>query len=104
MYCPKCSVEFAEGVTTCSDCDIDLKPEPPPGPEAEFVYWVIALAHRDFGRIGLAESILQANGIDFVTQGATTRLAELNEPMRVCVRPEDEDRAKEALTELPSDE
>jgi hypothetical protein len=101
MYCPQCGVEFVESVKTCSDCGIDLKPEPPTEPEAAFVEWVTILAHRDHGRVGLAESILQASGIEYVSEGDNTRWTELNEPVRLCVHPEDAKRAEEALKELP---
>ena len=104
MYCPKCGVEFVEGVTTCSDCGIELKPEPTTEPEAKYVEWVTVLAHRDHGRVGLAESILQASDIEYVVEGGNTRWADLNEPVRLCVHPEDAEHAKKALGELPHDE
>lgn len=100
MYCPKCGVEFVEGITTCSDCGIELTPEPPKEPEAKYVEWVTVLAHRQFGAIGLAESILQAEDIEYVVQGADAQMAYAVDPIRVCVHPEDVERAKEKLREL----
>ena len=100
MYCPKCGADYVEGITTCSDCGIELTVEPPATPEAVYVEWVTVLADRDYGRTGLAESILQAAEIEYVTEGVNTRWAELNEPVRVCVHPNDVDRAQEALKEL----
>ena len=100
MYCPKCSTEFVDGVTTCSDCGVELTPEPPSGPEAKYVEWITVLADRDYGRTGLAESILQASGIEYTTEGVNTRWAELNEPVRICVHPKDVERAKKELEEL----
>ncbi len=100
MFCPKCGVEFVEGITTCSDCGLELEVEPPPTPEGKFVEWVTILADRNYGRTGLAESILQAEGIEYVTEGDNTRWTELNEPVRVCVHPEDVERAKKKLDEL----
>jgi len=104
MYCPKCGVEFVEGVETCSDCGVELTPEPPPEPEAKYVEWVTVVADRQFGRIGLAKSLLQASGIECVTEGVNAQMAYAVEPMRVCVHPEDVERAKELLQELPGEE
>lgn len=99
MHCPKCGVEFVEGVTTCADCGIELTP----ATEAKYVEWVTVLAHRDYGRIGLAESILQAAEITYVTEGLYAFLAQLFEPMLVRVHAEDEERARKVLEELPAE-
>ena len=100
MFCPKCGTEFVEGVTECSDCGIALEATPPTTPEAKYVEWITVLADRDYGKTGLAESLLQAAEIEYVTEGTNTRWAELNEPVRLCVHPKDVDRAKAALEEL----
>jgi len=100
MYCPKCGVEFVKGVTTCSDCGVELTPEPRPEPVAEYVEWVTVLAHRQLGAIGLAESILQAENIEYVVQGADAQMAYAIDPVRVCVHPENVESAKEKLREL----
>ncbi len=100
MYCPKCGTEFVEGVTTCSDCGLELTEEPPTAPEAKYVDWITVLADRNFGRTGLAESILQAEGIEYTVEGANAQMAYAVEPVRICVHPDDVERAKEKLEEL----
>lgn len=100
MYCPKCGADFVEGITVCSDCGIELTPEPPPEPEAIYVEWVTVLVGRNPGRIGLGESVLRGAGIECNVEGAGAQLAYGVEPMRLCVKPEDVQRAQEALGEL----
>lgn len=63
-YCPKCRVEYREGFSVCSDCDVDLVdklPEiEPPSPEN----WVL-LGIFNSG-IDIIESLLASTGIEFV--------------------------------------
>ena len=99
-YCPKCGTEFRAEIETCSDCGVALQAEPPEQPEAQYVEWVPVLAGRRDSRVGLAESVLQGAGIEFVVEGEAAQLAYAVEPMRVCVKPEDVERAREVLKEL----
>lgn len=99
-YCPQCGSEFIDSVDKCIDCGVGLTDTKPALPEPEFVDWVAILEHRDFGRIGLAESLLQAAGIDYIVEGVGSQMAYAVDPMRVCVKPEDVERAKSALEEL----
>jgi hypothetical protein len=100
MYCPKCGADFVEGVTVCSDCGIELTPEPPTEPEATYVEWVTVFGDRQESRVRLAESIVRGADIDCVVEGDETQLAGVADPVRLCVRPEDVDRATELLKEL----
>jgi hypothetical protein len=100
MFCPKCGTEFVEGVETCSDCGVPLEQEPPVQPEAQYVEWVTVLTGRRDSRIGLAESLLMDADIEFIVQGEAAQMAYAVEPMRICVRPQDVERATEVLKDL----
>ncbi len=41
-FCPKCGSEYREGFDTCSDCGVDLVPDPPPeiSEEYENTEWI----------------------------------------------------------------
>jgi len=99
-YCPKCGTEFRDDIEACSDCGLALQAEPPSQPEAQYVEWVTVLVGRRDSRVGLGESLLQSAGIEYVVEGEAAQLAYAVEPMRLCVKPEDVDRAKEVLKEL----
>jgi len=69
MICPKCGVEYRPGFTQCSDCLVALvdesklaKPRSSPQP----VELVTVFKCGDPGRIALAKSFLQSEGIQFV--------------------------------------
>src|SRR6476661_7239033 len=69
MFCPKCEEEFSWDVIVCPECDVDTVdrlPGPEPTPDAELVR---VLATGDPGLIALAQSQLEAEGIDFFLRG-----------------------------------
>jgi hypothetical protein len=100
MFCPNCGTEFVDGVETCSDCGVPLQNEPPAQPEAQYEEWVTVLTGRRDGRIGLGESLLMDAGIEFIVQGEAAQMAFAVEPMRICVQPQDVERASEVLKDL----
>ncbi|MGE5404205.1 MAG: hypothetical protein ACM3PP_04635 [Candidatus Saccharibacteria bacterium] len=63
-WCPKCRVEYREGFKECSDCQVDLVDKLPeidlPSPEN----WVLLGTFNS--EIEIVESLLTANGIEFV--------------------------------------
>jgi hypothetical protein len=74
MYCPQCNVEYREGFTECSDCQVPLlsgsPPEPPPGdPNLDLVP---VFESTDRFAIGLAKGSLEDAGIPFWTEDGET--------------------------------
>jgi Putative prokaryotic signal transducing protein len=69
MFCPECAVEYRDGFTRCSDCDVDLVLQLPARGQAD-VKLAKVFATSDPALIGVAESLLDDAGIDFLTKGA----------------------------------
>lgn len=100
MLCPHCGVECDERTEACQGCGAPLTSKPTNETELEWVEWITVLADRDHFRIGLAESLLQAAGVTYVTEGVNPRWAEHNEPVRICVEQKDVECAMGVLSEL----
>jgi hypothetical protein len=102
MYCPQCRVEYRDGFTECSDCQVRLltgtpSPEPPRGfdPALDLV---VALETNDRIQLALAKGLLEDAGIPFFLLGQITTLVQdvdgfLHKWVRVQVP---RDRAAEA--------
>jgi Putative prokaryotic signal transducing protein len=69
MFCPECRIEYREGFTHCSDCDVDLVWQLPKLGEPD-VKLVKVLETGDPALIGVIESLLDGAEIDFLTKGA----------------------------------
>jgi|SRR6185503_4812021 len=110
MYCPKCGEEYSWDVMVCPTCDVetvDRLPGPEPTPDAELVP---VLATGDAGVIAVAQSLLEAEKIDFFVRGdglqdlfglgRMTGFSFAMGPAEFLVRAEDADRARELLDGL----
>lgn len=62
-YCPTCGVEYREGFTRCSDCDVALVAEPPAEPAAPGAEWVPVASFVTAEEAGLARGLLAGVGI-----------------------------------------
>ena len=110
MFCPQCHEEFAWDVMVCPICDVetvDRLPGPEPTPDAELVP---VLATGDAGVIAVAQSLLEAEKIDFFVRGdglqdlfglgRMTGFSFAMGPAEFLVRADDADRARELLNGL----
>lgn len=71
MFCPQCKLEYREGYTVCTECEVPLveslaaEPEGDPGPlDLETVFET-----GDPGMLSLAHSLLDEEQIPYLTQG-----------------------------------
>ena len=110
MFCPKCEKEFSWDVMVCPACDVDTvdrlprPPGPEPTPDAALVP---VLATGDAGLIAIAQSLLDAEQIDYLLRGdglqdlfgagRLTGYSFAMGPAEFLVRSEDFDRARELL-------
>lgn len=72
MYCPSCGLEYRDGVTICSDCDLALTPDPPeiePEPRAEWLDLVTVIATSDPALLPVLRSLLVSAGIPCFARG-----------------------------------
>jgi len=73
MYCPNCGTEYREGVTTCSDCNVPLTPDPPtpvaPDPRPEWLDLETILETSDSALLPVVRSLLESEGIPCFVRG-----------------------------------
>ncbi len=111
MFCPNCRYEYKEGVSTCPDCDVPLVSELPPEEEIEpeYIELVTVLETSNHSKILIAKSILDESGIDYypgkdslldLFGGGRLGLNPVIGHVQFQVRPEDEEAARELLSEL----
>ncbi len=114
MWCPKCKEEYREGFTSCAKCDVDLMPELPPEPHEEpgpvaanrtekFVTVANLINIID---VDLARAKLEADGIEVFTLDESTVSANwlfsnAIGGVKLQVREEDAERAREILAQKP---
>ena len=96
MFCPKCRAEYEEGITICSDCQVELVGYLPPENEdsPDFVDFKEVLATYNAGDVAFLKSLLDAEGFDYFFKGDQfTSMGSLMDPARLMVR---SDQAKDA--------
>ncbi len=71
MYCPKCRVEYIDGVTQCADCEMSLVKDLPEEPEADLTYVDLetVFSTNDQGEIALVKAILDGENFEYLVQG-----------------------------------
>jgi len=77
VYCPQCLVEYREGFTQCSDCDVPLVAGSPPDPNQQFdpsLDLVVVLETNDRIQAALAKGVLEEAGIPFFVLGQIATL------------------------------
>ena len=109
MYCPQCRVEYRDGFTDCSDCQVPLlagtpPPEPPDGfdPSLDLV---VVLQTNDSIQLAMTKGLLEDAGIPFFVLGQITTLVTdvdgfLHKWVRVQVPRDREAAARGLLEEL----
>ena len=109
MYCPKCLVEYREGFTECSDCQVPLRAgTPPPEPPGEFdptLDLVVVLETNESVQIALAKGLLENAGIPFYVLGQIATLVQdvdgfLRKWVRLQVPRDREVEARELLESM----
>ena len=97
MFCPECRAEYREGFYTCSDCGVSLVSELPPEPAPEcleFEEILISLCASDMAMI---KSLLDSEGIVYYFTGESSYSFD---PIRLMVRKDQADQAREILEGL----
>jgi len=113
MYCPQCGVEYRDGFTECSDCQVALVPGLAPEASGSQVDLVPVFESNDRFAVSLARGLLEDAGIPFWTLGdkmgdeTAARLALgpiLFPSCRFLVPGDREAEARELLEQLESPE
>jgi hypothetical protein len=112
MFCPKCGDEYLPGFARCADCGVDLVDKLPEKERPEPYEMVTVLETGDQSLVAVAKSILDGAGIPCIARNE--RLQNLfgwgaigagfnaaMGPIRVQVRKEDAETARELLTTRP---
>lgn len=99
MFCPTCSSEYLEGLTRCSECDVDLVDELP---KPDHSGQPLKLAHVcGAASADMIEELLKNNGVEVVLQGEQTALtfpaAGTLTEVRVWVQESEIDKSKELI-------
>jgi len=113
MFCPVCGDEYRPGFSRCADCDVELIDTPPERIEAaKPIELVTVLETGDQSQVAVAKSMLEGAGIPCIARNE--RLQNLfgwgsigtgynvaMGPIRLQVRRENEEAAKELLSSPP---
>ena len=95
MYCPRCRIEYEQGIAECKECGSPLVEELPPEPEGEYVDWVTVMTTVDKNAVMVAQSMLEDAGISVLVKGeALTHVFPTFMPLEVQVMPENEAEAR----------
>jgi hypothetical protein len=109
VYCPQCGVEYREGFTECSDCQVPLLPGTlPPKPPSSFdpaLDLVVVLETNDRVHLAMAKGLLEDAGIPFFVLGQIATLVQdvdafLHKWVRVQVPRDRESEARQLLETL----
>jgi hypothetical protein len=110
MFCPECGLEYRDGFTRCSDCDVDLTAQPPKHGEPD-VKLVKVFETVNPVLITVVESLFDGAEIDFLTRSGdlqelisgarlATGINSAMGPVEFWVREDEELAARELLEEL----
>ena len=108
MYCPQCLVEYRDGFTECSDCQVPLLAGTPPEPADAFdpaLELVVVLETDDRVQLALAEGLLEDAKIPFFALGQIATLVQDVDPylhkwIRLQVPRDREAEARELLESM----
>jgi hypothetical protein len=109
VYCPECRVEYRDGSTECSDCQVPLlagtPPPQPASPSDPNLNLVVVLETNDAFALALAKGGLQEAGIPYFGLNAITTLVNDVDPMlrkwvRIQVARDREAEARDLLAAL----
>ena len=110
MYCPQCRVEYRDGFTECSDCQVALLAgtapvEQPAHPFDPSLGLVVVLETNNGIQLAMVKGLLEDAGIPFFVLGQITTLVSdvdpfLNKWVRVQVPRDREEEARRLLEEM----
>lgn len=69
MFCPNCKAEYVEGITICTDCEVELVDKLPEIDHEENATFVPVLSTKSMGDIAIIKSLLDEQGIEYFIQG-----------------------------------
>jgi hypothetical protein len=102
MNCPRCGTDNPEDADVCAKCGASLVDESE-GDEIEFVPILVT---NDAASLAVAQSLLEAEGIECEIQGESGQetlglgpLPGVTGPVRLMVAPEDEEDARALLAQ-----
>jgi len=119
MFCPECGAEYRDGYVECYECEVPLVAELPEEKEPEgFDGEMETVAVLETGNpvlLSLAKSVLDNAGIEYFTLGEDVQFLlggggsgigfnPTTGPVKLEVRPEDEDRAQALIDEIEESE
>jgi hypothetical protein len=81
MYCPQCRVEYREGFTECSDCNVPLVPVLPPEAPHSAIDLVEVFESTDQFAIALAKGTFEDSDIPFWIESGETASRLAMDPM-----------------------
>jgi hypothetical protein len=112
MYCPQCLIEYREGFTECSDCQVALLPGtvPPddtPDPFDPNLDLVVVLETNDAVQLAMAAGLMKEAGIPYYVLGQIATLIQDVDPFlhkweRLQVPRDREAEARQLLEEMAS--
>jgi len=108
MYCPQCGVEYRDGFTECSDCQVALLPGTCPEPPDDFdpnIELAVILETDDRLQLALAKGVLEEAGIPYFELGQIARLVNdvdgfLHKVAKLQVPRDREAEAREILEQM----
>jgi hypothetical protein len=114
-FCPSCGVEYREGFTRCSECDVALVAEPPPaalpvGPEWSPVATFVTAEEASLARgllagVGIPSAVVDRHVVEMpVPQVDTVRVTLLVPPEQVAAATTVLDRAEAGEAMLPEED
>jgi len=112
MFCPECGVEYRDGFSQCSDCQVSLVLSLPfalePQPDMKLV---TVLETVDRNLLIVAKSVLDAVEMDYVVEGESVTdpfgvvtLYGRRRPARLKVAEQDEQESKDLLGHLQDED
>jgi len=103
VFCPKCKSEYRMGFTVCTDCDVPLVEELPPESklEPEYIEFEEILGTYNPADVAIIKSILDGDSITYYLLGENFMYVRpLADPVRLMVKKEQAQRARELLAKL----
>jgi hypothetical protein len=98
MFCPQCKSEYQEGITRCSDCNIDLVTSLAPEDHELNMDYIELTSTLNIGNLMFIKSVFDAEGIDYKVFGENfTYVDPLIVPARIVVRQDQYELATELI-------